>query len=182
MGVEGMVSKHRESTYPGRPAAELGQGEEPAASSVWPGAGSVWLAKFSRLTDGCVLECGVCFHQLRTCGAAMGQSRHSAFGRALVAVTFSMSASATDKWHWRCDGASLERFSDSRCRIPAASYSEWAPDPCAGVELFRAGSPEQSLTCTVGVGAGLRVDEAGPKFANSGRSTRKRGIVPEFFS
>ena len=41
MGLEGMVSKHRESTYRGGRLPTLDQGQEPAASGVQPGAGSV---------------------------------------------------------------------------------------------------------------------------------------------
>ena len=38
MGLEGLVSKHRESTYRGGRFRPLDQGEEPAASGVAPGA------------------------------------------------------------------------------------------------------------------------------------------------
>ena len=39
MGLEGLVSKHRESPIAG-PVRSLDQGEEPAASGVQPGDGS----------------------------------------------------------------------------------------------------------------------------------------------
>ena len=45
MGLEGMVSKHRESTYRGGRSRSLDQGQEPAASGVQPGAGSVRLRR-----------------------------------------------------------------------------------------------------------------------------------------
>ena len=41
MGMEGMVSKHRESTNRGRPVPALDQGQELAASRVQQGSGSV---------------------------------------------------------------------------------------------------------------------------------------------
>ena len=39
MGLEGLVSKHRDSPYRGGRFDSLGQGEEPAASGVQPGDG-----------------------------------------------------------------------------------------------------------------------------------------------
>jgi hypothetical protein len=41
MGLEGMVSKHRESKLSRRPVPALDQGQEPAISGVQPGDGSV---------------------------------------------------------------------------------------------------------------------------------------------
>ena len=45
MGLEGMVSKHRESLYRGGRFRSLDQGQEPGASSVRPRAGSVRLGR-----------------------------------------------------------------------------------------------------------------------------------------
>jgi hypothetical protein len=45
MGLEGMVSKHRESAYRGGQVTALDQGQEPAASGVRPRAGSVRLTR-----------------------------------------------------------------------------------------------------------------------------------------
>ena len=47
LGLEGMVSKHRESSLPRRPVPALDQGEEPAASGVQPGAGSILVGTIS---------------------------------------------------------------------------------------------------------------------------------------
>ena len=43
MGLEGLGSKHRDQPISRRPIAALDQGQEPEASSLQPGAGSVWL-------------------------------------------------------------------------------------------------------------------------------------------
>ena len=45
MGLEGLVSKHRDSAYRGWPVRSLGQGQEPAASGVQPGDGCIWLSR-----------------------------------------------------------------------------------------------------------------------------------------
>ena len=39
VGLEGLVSKHRDSTYGAGRSPRWGQGQEPAASRVQPGAG-----------------------------------------------------------------------------------------------------------------------------------------------
>ena len=41
MGLEGLVSKHREASVSRRPVATLGEGQKPAPSSVQPRTGSV---------------------------------------------------------------------------------------------------------------------------------------------
>ena len=41
MGLEGLVSKHREQSVSRRPVATLGQGQEPEPSGLQPRTGSV---------------------------------------------------------------------------------------------------------------------------------------------
>jgi hypothetical protein len=45
MGLEGLVSKRRESTYRAGRFAELGQGQEPQASRDVAGHGHVWMSE-----------------------------------------------------------------------------------------------------------------------------------------
>ena len=52
MGLEGLVSKRRESTLPGRPITELDQGEEPQAPGDVQGDGSVLLKREQKTTLG----------------------------------------------------------------------------------------------------------------------------------
>ena len=59
MGLEGMVSKHRESTYRGGRSA-LDQGQEPAASGIRPRAGSV-LSRIAQLDQRTALP-DQCLH------------------------------------------------------------------------------------------------------------------------
>jgi bifunctional non-homologous end joining protein LigD len=49
MGLEGLVSKHRESPISPRPIAALDQGQEPEASSLQPRAGSVLVGAAERV-------------------------------------------------------------------------------------------------------------------------------------
>jgi hypothetical protein len=60
MGLEGLVSKRRESTYPRRPLRSLDQGEEAGASNVRPRAGSV-LSKIAQLDQRIALP-DQCLH------------------------------------------------------------------------------------------------------------------------
>ena len=68
MGLEGIVSKRTDAPFCSGPSKSWLKSKNPASAAVRREREEEWrYARFSRLTNGCALECGVGFRQLRTC-------------------------------------------------------------------------------------------------------------------
>ncbi|MGY2987694.1 hypothetical protein ACVI1K_005041 [Bradyrhizobium sp. USDA 4508] len=68
------------------------------------------------------------------------------------------------KWRWRCDAPALSGVSRQPLLDACRELQRIGADPSERAGLFWPGRTQPSLTCEIAVGAGLTVNEAGPRF------------------
>jgi len=68
------------------------------------------------------------------------------------------------KWHWMCAQYGVEGFSRQPLLDACRQLKSLGADPSTLVGLFRSGTVGPDLSCAVGVGAGLTVDETSMRF------------------
>lgn len=69
------------------------------------------------------------------------------------------------KWHWWCSDYGVEGYSRQPLLDSCRAVKGMGADPAERIGLFWPGKDQPSLSCAVGIGAGLTVDEANSDFA-----------------
>jgi len=83
----------------------------------------------------------------------------------MLRVELSEEVMRRGKWRWTCSQYGVEGVSRQPLLDACREIQRMGGNPAQAVGMFWLGKDRPSLTCTVGTGAGLTVNEDGPRFA-----------------